>query len=295
MQETRLRELVQAIRWTTCPAFLARFQRAAGVVAKRDFDPRLASLTISEKTFTRWLTGQVRTQPRPDVVRVLETLFEETISVLFQGVRETAPSLSPGEMNGPSAERQIHTAALTEGCHRPDRSRELSFLAGVASGLMTEAGLDTGNPRAALTQAKVVLLCAERAGHDEIRAKIISWQALTAYWAGWSRQAVGFARKGAALGIGGRVSIFLPAVEARAHAELGDRESAVTAPAAAEETTHWHETTDLDGLGGLFDFPRCRQAYFRAESRVRLAPASDDAVRSADSRPAAGTRTLSSA
>ncbi|NUK08505.1 hypothetical protein HRW18_10885 [Streptomyces lunaelactis] len=344
MQETKLRQLVQARRWTTYPAFLAQFHRAARVVAERDFDPRLASLTISEKTFKRWLTGQVRTQPRPDVVRVLEALFDQPISVLFQGVRETAPGLPPGETNGPSAERQIHMAAqralrfstlvlsdelssetigtlhdeatrislayavdpapnliadlldlqditftLTEGRHRPDRSRELHFLAGVASGLMAKASLDLGNPRAALTQAKVALLCAERAGHHELAAKIISWQALTAYWAGWSRQAVDFARQGASLGTGGRVSIFLPAVEARAHAELGDRESAVTALAAAEEAAHRHETTDLDGLGGLFDFPHCRQAYFRAETHVLLDPASADAVRSADYAVAAMT------
>jgi hypothetical protein len=337
VQETLFRRLVQGRHWSTYPAFIAQFHRAARAVAERDFDPRLASLTISEKTFKRWLSGQVQTQPRPDVVRVLEALFDQPVGALFHGEREPAAADTDSGADGPCAERRVHMAAqralrfsalvlgndlssetvgalreealrislayavdpapslisdladlqdivfaLTERNHSPDQSRELHFLAGVVSGLLAKASLDMASPRAALTQARTALLCAERAGHTELAAKIMSWQALTAYWAGWSRQAIDHARRGRALGTGGRVSIFLPAVEARAHAGLGDHGAAMTALAAAEAAADRHQATDLDGFGGLFDFPHCRQAYFRAETFVLLAPGSAEAVRSAD-------------
>jgi len=110
VEETQFRRLVQAHRWTTYPAFLAQFHRTARLIAERDVDPRLATLTVSEKTFKRWLAGQVRTQPRPDVVRVLEVLFDQPIDALFHGLQIAAEG-SAAVVNGPCAERQIHMAA----------------------------------------------------------------------------------------------------------------------------------------------------------------------------------------
>jgi hypothetical protein len=336
VEETQFRRLVQAQRWTTYPAFLAQFHRTARLIAERDVDPRLATLTVSEKTFKRWLAGQVRTQPRPDVVRVLEALFDQPVDVLFHGLQVGAEG-GVAALNGPYPERQIHMAAqralrfstlvlgselsadaiellyeeavrisrayaieplprlisdladlqdmaftLVERRHPPDQSRDLYFVAGVASGLMAKASLDMASPRSALTQARAALLCAERAGHTGLAAKIISWQALTAYWAGWPRQAVEYAQQGTGLGAGGYISIFLPAVEARAHAVLGDRDAATTALRSAQLATDNYQATDLDELGGLFRFPFCRQVYFQAEAHVLLDPGSADASHAVD-------------
>lgn len=336
MQETEFRRLVQAHRWTTYSAFLAQFHRTARLLAERDADPRLATLTLSEKTFKRWLTGQVRTQPRPDVVRVLEVLFDQPIDALFHSLQTTAERSGQAAV-GPGTERQIHMAAqralrfstvvlgselsadavellhaeavrislafaveplprliadladlqdmaftLVEGRHPPNQSRDLHFVAGVASGLMAKASLDMANPRAAMTLARAALLCADRAGHASLASKIISWQALTAYWAGWPRQAVEYVQQANRLGAGGYISIFLPAVEARAHAVLGDRDATATALRAAQDAADHYEASDLDELGGLFAFPPCRQAYFSAEAHVLLDAASPEAVRAAD-------------
>ncbi|MFI1252478.1 hypothetical protein ACH4U6_01555 [Streptomyces netropsis] len=209
--------------------------------------------------------------------RTVEALHAEVVRVSRAYTTVPLPGLIED-----LADLQDFAFSLTQRRYAPDQSRELYFLAGVVSGLMVKASLDMGNPYAARAQATTALLCAERAGHIDLQAKILSWQSLAAYWAGWSRQALAYAQQGAGLATGGRVSVFLPAVAARAHAAMGDRAAALAALADAERASRAHRRTDLDDLGGLFDFPPCRRAYFRAETLVLLDPARPDSVRAAD-------------
>ncbi|MBR7833437.1 hypothetical protein KDL01_09180 [Actinospica durhamensis] len=102
-----------------------------------------------------------------------------------------------------------------------------------------------------------------------------------AYWAGWPRQAGDYAQQRIALGAGGYISSFLPAVEARAHAALGDRDATTTALRAAQDAADRYQAADLDELCGVFAFPYCRHAYFSAEAHVLLDPASPEALRAA--------------
>jgi hypothetical protein len=334
--ESAFGQLVRARHWNNYQGFLAQFHRTARMVADRDCDPRLATLTVSEKTFKRWLGGQVRTQPRPDVARVLEALFEQPADSLF---RPRPAGISEAAVTGAhrSAETQIRRAAeralkfsalilgdelrsdviqhlqaeaarlsaattrdplpalitglanlqdislsLLHRQHRPDQLRELYMLAALASGLMAKASLDAGDHGSAMTQARTGFLCAQRAGHTGLAATITSWQALSAYWAGQPHQAVSYSQQAASLGARGYVSIFAPAMEARAHAVLGDRDATVRAITRVREAADQHRATELDAFGGIFVFAGYHQARFTSEAQVLLDPSSRAAATTAD-------------
>lgn len=340
VDETLFRQLVRARHWTTYPAFLTQFGNAARLVAARERDPRLATLSVSQKTFKRWLAGQVLTQPRPDVARVLEDMFDRPVRALFhppapleRGTDSTADG--PPELNvRKAAQRALRFSALAqsgeapadaleqlgrearrlarvyaleplprflgdltnlqdlaftllEGRYRPDQARDLHLAAAIVSGLMARASIDVADFPAALTQAHAALLCAQRAGHGALAAKIISWQALAAHWHGWTQQAIDYARQGASLGTHGYVSIYLPSQEARTHALAGDHARALDALRRARQAHEDYQGTDIDALGGMFIFPPCRQAAYWAETLVLLGPADKQAIQAADEAVAA--------
>jgi hypothetical protein len=335
--ESLFGQLVRARHWNNYQGFLAQFHRTARMVADRDCDPRLATLTVSETTFKRWLAGQVRTQPRPDVARVLEALFEQPAGSLFRpraaGIGEAAFT---GAHHGTetqirmAAERALKFSALILGDelssdviqhlhaeaarlsaattrdplpalltglanlqdislsllhrqHRPDQLRDLYMIAALASGLMAWASMDAGDYEAGMTQARTGLSCAQRAGHTGLAARITSWQVLSAYTGtGQARQAVSYSQHAASLGAKGYVSVYVPAMEARAHAVLGDRDATLNAITRAREAADQYRATDLDAYGGVFAFRANRQASFIAQAHVLLDSSSRAAATAAD-------------
>lgn len=78
---TYFRTLIQQRNWNY-DALCIQLQRAGKELAKKDGDPRLSSVTLSRRTFERWMTGHVGA-PRPDTARVVEHLFGQSCSVLF--------------------------------------------------------------------------------------------------------------------------------------------------------------------------------------------------------------------
>jgi hypothetical protein len=334
--ENAFGQLVRARHWNNYQGFLAQFHRTARMVAERDCDPRLATLTVSEKTFKRWLAGRVQTQPRPDVARVLEALFEQPAGLLFRPsaagnskaaasdahhITETqirmateralkfsalilgqelssdvidhlqaeAARLSVAYTRDPLpmlitglANLQEISLSLLHRQHHPDQLRDLYTVAALASGLMAKASVDTGDYDSAMTQARTGLLCAQRAGHTGLTSMIISWQALCAYWAGQPQQATSYSQQAASLGGRGYESTFAPAMEARAHAVLGDRDAALGAIARMRQAADRYQATDLEAFGGILAFTANRQIRFAAEVHVLLDPSSRAAAAATD-------------
>ncbi|WP_424534386.1 hypothetical protein ACOZ38_29350 [Sphaerisporangium viridialbum] len=73
-------------RHLSSATFLIRFGRASSELARLHDEPRLANLTISSRTYDRWMTGDIKGLPTPDVCRVLEHMFGVTAEVLFATV-----------------------------------------------------------------------------------------------------------------------------------------------------------------------------------------------------------------
>lgn len=90
MNESNLfRILVAERRWQQYETFKLKFETAAGELAVKEKDPKLARVSVSERQFWRWLYGNVKNLPRPDACRVLEHMFSCRAEELFSPARST--------------------------------------------------------------------------------------------------------------------------------------------------------------------------------------------------------------
>ncbi|MGH8903705.1 MAG: hypothetical protein ACRDYA_19040, partial [Egibacteraceae bacterium] len=172
---------------------------------------------------------------------------------------------------------------LLEGRQRPDQTRDLYLLAGVMCGLVAEASLGLGDPHNALTQARTAYVCADNAGHDGLRAWVRGFQSMTAYWAGWPHEALRYAQLGndAAARATGTAAVYLPALEARAHAALGNGGESQTAVERAHSARERAALDELDEFGGQLTFSLPRQLYYIADATVWLPGEEERAEREA--------------
>ncbi|SCF19291.1 hypothetical protein GA0074695_4207 [Micromonospora viridifaciens] len=161
---------------------------------------------------------------------------------------------------------------LLEGRQKPALSRDLYLLAGVVSGLIAKASQDLGRFHEAMTHARTLYVCADKADHQGLRAWARGLQSLIAYWAGRPQEAVRYAQSGAeyAANVTGSVSSWLPALEARAWALMNAPDEASHALGRAADHRAGHRPDDLDAIGGLLAFPQAKQNYYAAGTYVYL-------------------------
>lgn len=161
---------------------------------------------------------------------------------------------------------------LIEAGQTPACARQLYFLAGVACALLARAAHDLGDPYAALTQARTGFICADRADHNGLRAAIRAWQAIFTYWADRPQDAVRYSQSGTRFASAARSStlVWVPAIEARAWARLGNDGRAYELVQHAERMRDQVRPDELDELGGVCTFDRSRQLYVLADALAWL-------------------------
>ncbi|WP_405966018.1 XRE family transcriptional regulator (plasmid) [Streptomyces sp. NBC_00723] len=169
--------------------------------------------------------------------------------------------------------------ALLEGHQYPRQSVDLYAVAGYLCGLLAWMSSDLGQLRNADTQGRTAWLCAELAGHNELRAWVLSTRSKVAFWDGRHREAINFARHGTTYTTKGSVSVLLACQEADAWSELGARDEALTALAHAQDARA--AMTAEDEIGGIFACQPARQENYAAAVQLRVGRAAD-ALRSAD-------------
>lgn len=148
--------------------------------------------------------------------------------------------------------------------------RDLHFLGGAACGLLANATNNLGYVNAALSHVRTGLLLANEAGADTLAAWLHGQQATIYVWNGQYSRAREAARQGQNLHPSGTVSVFLPAVEARASGELGN--PPVTR-AALRRTLEARETVQpgpLDEFGGLLGFTEPKQHFYAASAYLGI-------------------------
>ncbi|UFQ15988.1 MULTISPECIES: hypothetical protein [Streptomyces] len=161
---------------------------------------------------------------------------------------------------------------LESGRATPAQGVDLQLLASMASGMLAKDSHDLSDPKSAMVLARAAYVCADQAGHNGMRAWVRGLQSLIAYWAGRPADAAAYAARGAAALTtpAGSVSVWLAALEARAHALLGDSEGVQSAVVRIDDTRGATVRDDLDSIGGILTFPAPRQAYYVAEAHVLL-------------------------
>lgn len=169
---------------------------------------------------------------------------------------------------------------LIEGHQPPQHSADLYVSAGYLCGLLAWISSDLGNLRAADTQARTAWLCAEMAGHVELRAWVASTRSKIAFWDGRLRDAISHARRGASYHPQGSVGALLACQEADAWSKLGaadETQAAMQRAGAVRE-----DLGGSDDIGGIFACPPARQENYAAGAHLRIG-AYRDALTEADS------------
>ncbi|MFE1841680.1 helix-turn-helix transcriptional regulator [Streptomyces sviceus] len=204
----------------------------------------------------------------------LEQLLAETRSLALDYLTS-----DPVALFGRTRALRDRVFALLEGHQYPRQSTDLYVAAGYLCGLLAWMSSDLGQLRDADTQGRTAWLCAELAGHNNLRAWVLSTRSKVAFWDGRLRDAINFARRGATYRTTGTVAVLLACQEADAWSELGAQEEAMAALAHADEARA--ATSSEDEVGGIFACQPARQENYAAAVQLRVGrPA--EALRSAD-------------
>jgi tetratricopeptide (TPR) repeat protein len=186
---------------------------------------------------------------------------------------------------GDLIEAQETVFTLLEAQQRPSEARDLYMLASVVSGMIAKASHDLGRAHDAMTHARTMFVCADNADHLSLRAWARGLQSLIAYWSGRMQEAVRYAEAGAMFtgDLRGSVTAWLPALEARAWAQLGHTADARAAVERARDRRDHIIPDELDAMGGLMAFPLAKQHYYAAGAYVFLGDADEAAEVEANS------------
>ncbi|HEX8803549.1 MAG TPA: hypothetical protein VF743_05135 [Acidimicrobiales bacterium] len=228
-------------------------------------------VAMSTRRATRFTTYAESRNVGPEA---LATLAEEIGGLAAEYVRQPLVLIMGGLL-----EAQETVFSLLEGKQRPSDTRDLYLLAGVVSGLIAKASHDLGRAHDAMTHARTMFVCADNADHVGLRAWSRGLQSLIAYWAGRPQEAVRYAEAGALFSgdLRGTVSAWLPALEARAWAQLASPTDARAAVNRARDRRDHVIFDELDEIGGLMAFPLAKQHYYAAGTLVYLGDADGDA------------------
>ena len=232
-------------------------------------------VTMSTRRATRFTSYAESRNVGPEA---LATLAEEIGGLAADYVREPVTKVL-----GDLIEAQETVFSLLEAQQRPQEARDLYMLASVVSGLIAKASHDLRRPHDAMAHARTMFVCADNADHLSLRAWARGLQSLIAYWAGRIEDAVRYAEAGAMFTgeLRGSVTAWLPALEARAWAQLGHTAEARAAVERARNRRDTIIADELDRMGGLMAFPLAKQHYYAAGAYVYLGePDADDAAES---------------
>jgi hypothetical protein len=232
-------------------------------------------VTMSARRSARFTTFAENSNIGPEAV---DQLRDEVTRLANDYIHEPLVSIM-----GDLIETQEFVFGLLEGKQKPALTKDLYALAGIVSGLIAKASHDLGRAHDAMTHARAMYVSADNADHTGLRAWARGLQSLIAYWAGRPQEAVRYAAAGAdiAANLTGSVTAWLPALHARALAQLPDPGQAREAIGRALDQRDRVRPDDLDEIGGLLTFPRAKQHYYAAGAYVFLGDGDIDAEREA--------------
>jgi hypothetical protein len=201
-----------------------------------------------------------------------------TIPVLREQVREVAVAYvtqAPSACFAQMALLRDEVLELLKGRQRPAETADLHLLVGVLNVLLAGATVDFGDLRGAIMHALGALSAGERIGHHELMAWAFAMQSRAHRYGGRLRDAVAAAREGQRYADRGHVLARLFELEARARAEMGDRDAVRVVHQATDVARP--AGLDISDLGGEFEISQAWLAYGR--SGVHLALGDFDGVR----------------
>ncbi|HEY9475685.1 MAG TPA: hypothetical protein VIS06_17770, partial [Mycobacteriales bacterium] len=162
------------------------------------------------------------------------------------------------------------TFQLLDGRQRRTEFRDLHFLAGATCGMLANITQDFGFYDAAMAHARTAWFCAEQAGHNGLKAWILSRQSLIAYNDGRPADAALYSGRGQEYAPTGTIGVSLVGLEARATSRLGDSERTRAALARSSDARERVTPDALDEMGGILSFSVPKQHHYDAESYLGI-------------------------
>ena len=199
---------------------------------------------------------------QPDAVD-LDTLGESVASLSVAYLSSpAAPMLDQGLRLRQEAARRIK-----KGAARPHELRDVYLTVGRASGVLSYAALDLGDPAAAETHGRTAWVLAELADDNELRAWVRGTQSLIARFQKKYGPAARFIEDGMKYAGPGTSTVRLLCGAAQCAANNGD---ATAAMSFLNEALAARETAAQDSVDGLFAFSYAKQLYYGGSSLMWL-------------------------
>lgn len=252
---------------------------AAGLALSRIAVPGVGGSRIGSSTTPERSPGQLATAARRAFrfASMVEgsNIGPETLAELEAEIRRLArgyPQQPIGPLVRELTQLQEIGFRLLEGRQRPPQAASLYLLTGMASGMLAKASHDLADAGSAMTQARAAYVCADNADHDGLRTWVRGLQSLICFWAGWSHDALRYARLGAepARRVRGAAAVWIASQEARAWGMVGNESGTLAALNRARWARDRCADDDLDEFGGLLGFPPARQLYYAADALTAI-------------------------
>lgn len=103
--QNRFKQLVHSLHWQVYETFVDVFDRTAQAMAIETGEASLRTVSVSRRQLDRWLSGDLKSLPRPRQCRVLERMLGESASSLFNTGSAPARALSLHEQALTAAKR----------------------------------------------------------------------------------------------------------------------------------------------------------------------------------------------
>ncbi|MFE9407333.1 helix-turn-helix domain-containing protein [Streptomyces sp. NPDC006704] len=156
-----------------------------------------------------------------------------------------------------------HIFELLDGRQAPRLARELHVLAGTSCLLLAHASQNLGDADAAMAQIQSAWKFAQQADHNDLRAWTKGTAALISEWSPQQHSALEYSREATALSPQGETRVRIAAIEARAAARAGDRETALLALDDLRSARDQRDSAEsLSRFGGILTFPGAKQEYY---------------------------------
>ncbi|MDT0319283.1 hypothetical protein [Streptomyces millisiae] len=197
-----------------------------------------------------------------------------TIDQIEDDVRRLARSYlatAPADSYRRGAELLQLTRTMLDRTQRPRQRQRLYLQAGATAAVMASASFDLGSLPAAVQLARTAALYGEVIDHGPLQAYAHGALAYLAYWDGRPTDALRLVTTGQGFGgLGDTAAIRLTTIRARAHAHLGDHESAGRAIASLDDLATGRRDDLHDDVGGEFGMPPARAAVSNATTMLLL-------------------------
>ncbi|MEO3776313.1 helix-turn-helix domain-containing protein [Micromonospora sp. B11E3] len=152
--------------------------------------------------------------------------------------------------------------------YKPGEVADLYLIIGRLQGVLSYSALDLGDADAAMVHADAAMVCAERAGSNELRGWVRGTQSLIARFRSDYTSALNYVLDGLRGDVPGTGRLRLLCGYAQCHANLGDSAGSNQALDAALKARD--KVREPDSVGGIFEFSEAKQHYYAGSSLIWL-------------------------